>query len=388
MSSAGRYPERKALLAEAHQAAGLSNFGPGDFREGMDVLLESLARDAELDASTDAEVLGTFKRRLVNRLEVEAWYRAHPKIEQLEVKGPIDICGLPRTGTTALANMMSLDPQFRSLRGWEQAKPCPPPTTAGEASDPRRTEAAKQMELLSPEMKAMHLFDLDATMEDTDLLGMCFHGQGYTQPVWGYHAWWRGADMKPTYAYHRRVVKLLQSQRPPNLWLFKAPHHKFHLEAIVSAYPDARFVMTHRDPAKAIPSYASLVSSLFPKSARGEHDLKKVGREVSEHLRIGMKNAIAARKRLGAQFGEQRFFDVQQREIDADALGTVQRVYDFLGLELSAQMKTELQAWVNKNRSGTHGTHRYTPEQFGLSKVQLRSDYAFYIKHFDVPLEG
>ena len=70
--------------------------------------------------------------------------------------------------------------------------------------------------------------------------------------------------LTPTFAYHRRVVKLLQSRRPPDLWLFKAPHHKFHLEAIVAAYPDVRFVMTHRDPAKVVPSYASLVSTIFP----------------------------------------------------------------------------------------------------------------------------
>ncbi len=39
------------------------------------------------------------------------------------------------------------------------------------------------------------------------------------------------------YQYHRRVLKLLQSQRPPNLWLFKAPHHNFHLEALSRPIP-------------------------------------------------------------------------------------------------------------------------------------------------------
>ena len=135
-----RYPSSDALLAEAMQATGLSDFGPGDFREGLDVLLESLERDADLSPATDAAVIGDLRRRLVNRLEVEAWYRDHPEIEQLPVRGPVDINGLPRTGTTALANMMSLDPQFRCLRGWEQSKPCPPPTLEGEATDPRRLQ--------------------------------------------------------------------------------------------------------------------------------------------------------------------------------------------------------------------------------------------------------
>jgi hypothetical protein len=212
---------------------------------------------------------------------------------------------------------------------------------------------------------------------------MAFHGQQYTLPVYGYHNWWRGADLVPTFAYHRRVVALLQSRRPPDLWLFKAPHHKFHLEPIVSAYPDVRFIMTHRDPAKVVPSYASLVSMIFP-PANGARDMQRLGREVSEHLRIGMENAIAARARLG----EERFLDVQQRELDADPMGALQRVYAFLGLELRPQVVQALREWQAANRSGAHGTHRYTAEQFGLSTAQLRSDYDFYIRHFDVALEG
>jgi hypothetical protein len=378
-----RYPTGETLIAEAMEATGLSDFGPGDFREGLDVLLESLARDAGLSPATDDEVLGAFRRRLVNRLEVEAWYREHPEIADLPVRGPVDVMGLPRTGTTALGNMLSLDPQFRGLRGWEQRQPCPPPTIEGEATDPRRLEMARENEALPPELKAMHIYELDATMEDTDLLGMAFHGQQYTLPVYGYHAWWRDADSTATFDYHRRVVKLLQSRRPPDLWLFKAPHHKFHLEAIVAAYPDVRFVMTHRDPTKVVPSYSSIVSSIFP-AADGERDMHRVGREVSEHLRIGMEHALAARARIG----EDRFIDVHHRELVADPMGTVRRVYDALGFGLTAQVEQALLDWQAANRSGAHGAHRYTAEQFGLSTAQLRADYAFYIEHFDIDVEG
>ncbi len=279
--------------------------------------------------------------------------------------------------------MMSLDPQFRGLRQWEQMQPCPPPTTEGEATDPRRLQLARENEQLSPELKAMHLYEVDATVEDTWLLGMAFHGQQYTVPVYGYHAWWRTADLTPTFRYHRRVVTLLQSQRPPDLWLFKAPHHNFDLEAIVAAYPDARFVMTHRDPAKSVPSWASIVSTIFPES-QGPRDLHRVGREVSEHLRVGVEHAIAARSRLG----EDRFLDVHHRDLIADPMGTVRAVYEFLGFELRPPVEQRLRDWQEANRSGAHGTHRYTAEQFGLSTAQLRSDYDFYVRHFDVALEA
>ena len=269
--------------------------GPETFVRASPSLLESLAQDARLSPSTDEEVVGVLRRRLAGRLRIEAWYKDHPEIEDLPVYGPVDVIGLPRTGTTALGSMLSLDPQLRSLRMWEQREPCPPPTLEGEAEDPRRLAYAVENDELPAEAKAMHVYEIDASVEDSDILGMGFHGQQFTLPVYGYHAWWRDADSTEAFAYHRRAIKLLQSQRPPYLWLFKAPHHKFHLEALLSAYPDARFLMTHRDPAKSVPSYASFVSSIFP-AASGELDLIRLGREVSEHLRIGMENAMTGKR--------------------------------------------------------------------------------------------
>ena len=377
-----RYPSPERLLAEAVDEAGCSDFGPGDFREGLAVLLESLERDGDLDPAVDDVVVADLRRRLVNRLQVEAWYVEHPEVADVTVGGPIDINGLPRTGTTALADMLSLDPQLRCLRGWEQAQPVPPPVLATEMDDPRRVAFIAQNAARPAEYKAMHIFEPDATMEDTEVLGMAFHGQQMTLPVAGYRAWWRTADLGETYRYHRRVVQLLGSRRPPELWLFKAPHHKFHLEALAAAYPDIRFVMTHRDPGKVVPSYASIVSSILPR-ADGQRDLESLGREICTHLREGMENAIAARGRLG----EDRFLDVHHRDLVGDPQGTIRRVYAWLGLELTPAVEEAIRGWQDANRVGAHGTHSYTAEQYGLTAARIRSDYDFYIRHFDVAIE-
>src|SRR5262249_15264192 len=113
--SVGRYPTADQLLEEAVEQSGLTDFGHGDFREGLAVLLDSLEHDGDLAPEPDAAVVGESRRRLVNRLELEAWYATHPEVDDVTVRGPVDINGLPRTGTTALADMLSLDPQFRSL---------------------------------------------------------------------------------------------------------------------------------------------------------------------------------------------------------------------------------------------------------------------------------
>ncbi len=378
-----RYPTADELMDEAAANTGLTDFGPGDFRQGLEVLIGSLERDGDLRTDADAAVLDDFRRRLVNRLEVEAWYEAHPQVEAVAIRGPVDINGLPRTGTTALADMLSLDPQFRCLRGWEQTKPVPPPVVASEANDPRRRAFEEMHASRSREQRSMHIFEVDATMEDTELLGMAFHGQQMMLPVPSYRTWWREADLTETYGYHRRVVKLLGSRRSPDLWLFKAPHHKFHLAALASAYPDIRFVMTHRDPGKVVPSYASLVLSIMP-PAEAERDLAAFGREVCDHLRIGMEHAVQQRQRIG----EERFLDVHHQDLVDDPKSSIRRIYTWLDLELTPEVEQAILEWQEANRVGASGTHHYTPEQFGLTAKQIRSDYDFYIERFDVAVEG
>jgi hypothetical protein len=376
------YPSATDLMAAASEEVGLDDFGPGDFRAGLERLLESLECDARFDGVVASRVLGDFERRLRNRLHVEAWYAKHPELENVVVEGPVDINGLPRSGTTALANMMSLDPQFRCLRNWEQLQPCPPPELEREAHDPRRLAELREHERVSARLNAMHLFDVDATFEDTELLGMAFHGQGFTLPIYGYQSWWRSSDMLPTYRYHRRVIQLLQSRRPPARWLFKAPHHNFNLEAVVAVYPDARFVVTHRDPARAVPSWASFVAAIMPES-EGAHDLHRLGRAASEHLRIGVERGIAARKGLG----DQRFIDVHHRELLANPMRVLHRIYEFAGLELRRGVEMSIRDWTAVNRAGSRGVHHYAAEQFGLTTAGLRSEFDFYIRHFDVDIE-
>lgn len=373
------------LMADAVTAAGLTDFGAPSFREGLGRFVAALAEASDLPAPVIAQAYATATRRLINRLEIEDHYRAHPELSAQEVADVVSITGLPRTGTTALANIMSMDDHFRSLRTWEQAKSCPPPTLEDEEHDPRRLAALAIRDRMveeRPDLAAMHLFDVDTTEEDVEVLGLDFHAQQLALPLYGYHAWWREADMTETFAYHLRVIKLLQSRRPPNRWLFKAPAHNFHLEAIVAAYPNARFIITHRDPAKAVPSACSFIGALTPPMQK-EGEMERFGRHHAEHLRIGVERAVAARARIG----EERFFDVHHRDFVRDPFGTLERIYAFLGQEFRPEARAKMEKWHAENSSGAHGSHRYTPEQFGLSTSQLRSDFDFYIQRFNIPLE-
>jgi len=235
-----------------------------------------------------------------------------------------------------------------------------------------------------PEFMAMHLFDADATDEDVEILGLEFHAQQLALPIFDYHAWWRDEDLRPAFAYHRRVMQLLASQRPPNRWLFKAPAHNFHLDAVASAYPDARFIITHRDPGKAVPSAVSFISQLVPRGSGLPAKMEDFGRLHAEHLRIGVERSMVARARIG----EHRFYDVQHPDFVSDPFGTLEGIYAFLGLELRPAVRAKMERWYAANRSGAHGSHRYTAEEFGLTASQLRSDFGPYIRQFGVAVDS
>jgi hypothetical protein len=189
--------------------------------------------------------------------------------------------------------------------------------------------------------------------------------------------------MRDAYRYHARVMQLLHSRRPPTNWLFKSPHMSFHLVDFVAAYPDARFVMTHRDPIKAVPSWISFVSSLFPPGTMDTIDIGAFGRHLARHLAFGASRSIEAR----AALGEDRFFDVHHHQMVADPIGTLESIYRWLGRPFNAAVRTQMQRWAERNQSGAHGTHRYTLEQFGLEAGSLRADFQAYTDHFGVRLE-
>ena len=381
-----RPPPVDALLAAAQETTGLDDFGRPSFREGLEVFLESMARDAALTETGSDELLATIGARLRNRLQIEAWYGAHPELDDEVVDRPLFITGLPRTGSSALANLLSIEPQFRGLRMWEQEPACPPPVLGEELGDPRRVAAARGMEELQardPRQMVMHLYELDATTEDVWLLGLESKAQTCTAPVFGFHAWWRDCDMRPAYRYQLRAIRLLQSRRPPNRWLFKAPHYAFHLEAVCDAYPDARFVITHRDPGVAVPSWCSLVQSRYPTGSAERFDAAALGPYLAHHQLIGMSRAMAARERLG----EHRVLEVHHRDFVAAPIETVERVYGFVGLELDDEVRARMRVWVGDNRPHARGVHQYAAEQFGLSADGLRTQFAEYIDRYAISRE-
>lgn len=366
--------------ARAVALAGADDFGPTGFEEGLERALSAFLR-LPLKPEVMTAAMDRIVQDLANRLRIEQWYAAHPEIETQGVEGPVLVCGLPRTGTTATVGMLALDPRFRFPRMWEMNQPVPPPRLGEEADDPRAVDYREAIKAHSH--ASQHIADPDGPEED--MVGLApldmhaYHG-AFPMPD-DFITWWASADFTSTYAYHRRVLKLLQSQRPPHLWLLKGPVHLFQLEAFAAEYPETKFVWTHRDPASVIPSVSSLQYTLHSaRCVEGALDKAAAGPKALAFWAQGMKRALSARDRLG----EHRFIDVWNRDVVARPVETFAGLYDRLGFDFTSQLEADVTDYNHRNAQGAFGEHRYTAEEYGLSKDAIRNAFADYCARFDV----
>ena len=126
----------------ARAATGLDDFGSSYYREGLERTVDALNTEADLNELGRMIQHATISNALIQRLKIIDTYKQHPEIADEVVEGPVVILGLPRTGTTALGQLVANDPQFRSLRTWESQAPVPPPQAATQHTDPRIAQAA------------------------------------------------------------------------------------------------------------------------------------------------------------------------------------------------------------------------------------------------------
>ncbi len=360
------------LVGRASERSGLAEFGADGWQAGLEHLIAALPVDLGGDATAIATLEEMIVSRLGHRLRVEHWYGEHGNEASTPVEGPVVIVGLPRTATTALHFLLATDPQFRFARPWEVSAVFPPPELATEADDPRRLAATARSSV-------RHIASVDGPIEDGPLLSLHCHGQELGAPLFTYTTWWRTADMVSTLAYYDRVLRFLHSRRPPYRWLVKSPLYLFHLMPMAEQFPNARFLFTHRDPALAIPSTCSTVmdawSLVVPSVTVDRPD---VGRFILEHYVVGMQRALAARDQLG----EHRFLDVAQRDVEHDAVGTAERIYAFLGLELTDDVRAAMTAFAAENQRGARGEHTYTAEEFGYTADGIRAAFGGYLDRF------
>jgi hypothetical protein len=372
-----------ALEDEARQQTGLDDFGDGTHREGLERLIASMNEESDLTEVGEMVQQVRLVMLLSSRLRIEETYRNHPEIARQRVEGPVFVIGLPRTGTTALSQLVAADPQFRSLRLWESSSPCPPPEETTQHSDPRIAETVAGLAMMHemyPLMASMHHEEATTPTECQDLMGMTFrtvHFDGMAR-VPGYMEWVTECDMRVTYEYHRRVLRLLQWHCPPRLWHLKTPVHMFALDALLESYPDAKFLWSHRDPAAVLGSVCSLIHYIRSWSSDRD-DAVELGAEQLDRWAQGISRAMDFRDRVG----DDRFADVAFADLQRDPIAALAPAYEQIGLEFTDATDEAVRRWASGHEPGAHGRHSYELSDFGLDADQVRERFARYLATYD-----
>jgi hypothetical protein len=381
--------DEASLVRAARRRSGLHFFGDESFREPLRRVVDALENGARLHPLGRWIARETLVRLLANRLRRQALWDLHGEIRAIPVESPVFIVGLQRTGTTVLHRLLALEPALRPLLSWEALNPAPLPRARArrDGSDPRvrlAETAERALRWMAPDFFAIHPVEAHAPEEDVLLLDLCFMG---TTPEASQHApslsrWLEEQDQRPAYRDLRGWIQLLLWQRPGR-WLGKTPHHLEHLDALLSVFPDARIVQTHRDPAVVAASFCSMVCH-----ARGVFSDAVDPIEVGRHW--GRKQARMVGRAMEARdaAGSEHFLDVAYGDLVADPLKQVHRIYDFLGLRLAPETEARMQAWLAQHPQHRLGRHRYRLEDFGLDAARLEERFAAYRERFAIPREG
>ncbi len=379
VSAAGRAQQ---LVDRARAETGLEDFGSDTWREGLEVLLGSALTEAKLTELGEAMFYGSIARALTNRLHIEDWYARHPEIDQQEVHLELLGVGFPRTGSTALAALLGEDETIRSLRTWEAPAPTPPPGISPE-DDAARIAAAEGVinaqHSMAARLRSMLPQSATGPFEDHDLMSMEFKAQVFLTAAWipSYAEWFLGCDMEPMYRYEFRVLKLLQWKCPPSRWQLKSPTHTLSLDAFERVFPEARFVMTHRDVSKVLPSVTDLYCTLLQMSSEGI-DPVAVG-DLNMHQWGAAIDRVLAFRAAGR---DDHFYDIGFAPFQSDPIAEIRGLYEWLGRDFTEETEQRMLQWRADNPRDKHGGHEYDGEEFGLSDDRLADRFGAYRARF------
>jgi len=365
------------LHASASRITGLADFGPDDYTDGLGMLLESYARDAELTPSGERATRALLRGALMARLLSEAGWQAHPGYAEVAVERPVFVTGLPRTGTTALHRLLVADPAHQGLELWLAEAPQPRPPRAAWADDPvfqYIAAACARHHVEHPEFMGVHYVAADQVEECWQLLRQSMRSVSFEclAHLPTYSAWLRDQDWTGAYQRHRRNLQLIGMNDAGQRWVLKNPSHLFALDALLATYPDALVIQTHRAPQVAIASVCSLAAQASAGWSTGFRGAV-IGRDQLELWAFGLERFLAERARHDAA----RFYDVHYEDFVADPFGTVQAAYRYFGLPLSAAAADAMRSLIAADAASSRGPgHRYTLSDFGLTGAEVDERFA------------
>lgn len=375
-----------AMIAEAIEQTGFNDFGLLPFRDGLTALADTY-ESLVLNPAGRRRCRKRLVTLLATRLRCEEMYKQVPAIEGQAITAPIFVVGLPRTATSALLNMFAVAPENRALLQWEAQFPDPWPGSEPGQEDPRYQRLVET--LANKHNKAFHkIHYVDAETPEECLLlhAYAFSGGqlGFEIMFEPYRSWFKAQDLAPLYAYQLMQLKMLNWRMPGHRWWLKSPAHMWGIDAILEAFPDARFVWCHRDPKQVVPSISSMTRAVMGIYAGdcSHIDFKTMGRKVMDWYAESLERGLAAREKIPREI----FVDCSQQEFIDEPLALTERIYGQFDLPFDADTRAALEVHVKANPKGKHGKHEYDLASFGLTEAIIADRFEFYTRDSRWPI--
>lgn len=383
-----KYWNADELIAEAEAATGLSDWGDEPFRDGLDVLVHSFNTESIPQFAPTDEGIARDRRdlllKLEERLKLIDWRKREPGIAAEEIKAPIFVAGMARSGTTHTHRLLLNDPEARFAAHWEVLYPSPPPERATYETDPRIMKAEAWMReggLSDDNFGVMHEYGAKLSDECQHIFEYTCRSTYQTARIQkpAFWRWLDECDIRPAYRFQKMLLQHLQYRHKGAYWLLKSPQHVQHLAEILEVFPDSRIIVTHRDPRQVLPSLVSIMATLQRLGMtridpEGEFD------KWLTYLPKAMDDA--ERLRTDPRYAE-RFVHVHFDDLTADPVGTVADVRERLGLGFDDAMKARVEAYMVENPRHKKGEHKYSLEQYGLDPARMETAFADYIGRLD-----
>lgn len=328
--------------------------------------------DADLSLFGALVVKDEFLKSMDNAMALEDLIARYPEILNEEIRRPLFVLGLARTGTTLLQRLLSLHSGARFLPFWEGYSPFPREVGNHQGGkDGRWREANFQVKLLhlvGSELNKIHPIEVDDPEECYHL----FRNHFLVSPgfdfanVPSYWKWWDTQSYQDLYRMHKRQLQALQWLNPNQHWVLKCPNHLAGLKHLLEVYPDARIIYTQRSPDKTVASLASLTAVMWSMTS-DTVDLKNVG-----DFALGLAEGCEAAGQAAMQLVPPgQLIPVSYDDTVRDPAGMAASLYERFGYPNDPGFKARAQKWLADHPSDKHGKHAYALEDFGLTPEML-----------------
>jgi hypothetical protein len=376
----------EAMLARAEAQTGLSDYGDDTFRQRFGLAVDYL-KGVGMDEAGQGWAAETCNWLLTYRLRFEDDHKRYD-LGSEKIERPVFATGQPRSGTTLLHALLSVDPRGRPLRFWEVMYPSPPPGLAL-PNDKRMSRADVDWKEINTK--------LDFWLRSHPYNDMLGDGLPEDERAWGFDfrvmtptAWWRvpmgmavGAfpqDGAKQMRLHKMMLQHCQRGREKKYWVLKG-FHQPRLKDQFEAYPDLCMIWSHRDPVQVAASRTALVAELVEGLA-GHADWKEIAKGQLAMLRADIKIMMTE-----PLVQDPRIHHIRYTDFTHDPIGTIRTFYEKYGVPFDEETDNAMRTWLANNKGDRYGKFTYSTDMIGEDIQALHEEFAPYRERFGIEIE-